>query len=58
MTNDVQRQLLADEIDDVSRSIERYEKDIAELKHKLAIKETRVDLLRRRKAKLEEGIDW
>lgn len=58
MTNDVQRQLLADEIDDVSRSIERYQKDIAELERKLYTKNVRLDSLRTRKAKLEEGIDW
>jgi len=58
MTNDVQRQLLADEIDDVSRSIQRYHKDIAELERKLSTKRIRLAVLQERKLKLEEGIDW
>lgn len=56
--NEFQRQLLADELDDTSRAIERYEKAIAELNHKVLIKQTRLHDLKEKKRKLEEGIDW
>lgn len=56
--NEFQRQLLADEIDDVSRTIERYEVALTKLKHQMDVKEHRLKDLRKRKAELEEGVDW
>lgn len=56
--NDLQRQLLADELDETCRSIERYEKDIAELNRKVLVKQTRLHELKEKKRQLEEGIDW
>lgn len=56
--NDLQRQLLADELNEVGQSIERYEKAIAKLQHQLLVKQTRLRDLKDRKTKLEEGVDW
>lgn len=52
------RQILADEINDVSQSIERYEKAIAKLEHQLMVKRVNLQKLRARKEELEEGADW
>ncbi len=56
--NEVQRQLLADELDNLCRSEERYKTDIASLERQLATKKTNLEKLRVKKAKLEEGVDW
>lgn len=56
--NETQRQLLADELDDTERAIERYEKAIAVLNHKVLVKQTRLHELKEKKRKLEEGVDW
>jgi hypothetical protein len=56
--NDVQRQLLADELDNICRSAERYKTDIANLERQLAVKKTNLEKLLIKKAKLEEGVDW
>jgi predicted DNA-binding protein YlxM (UPF0122 family) len=56
--NDVQRQLLADRIDEVSRRIERYEKDIILLESKASKKRVILETCKKELAELQEGVDW
>lgn len=56
--NDLQRQLLADRIDAVIRSIEGYTEAIAKLERQLSVKKTNLAKLEDELEKLKEGIDW
>lgn len=56
--NNLQRQLLADKLDELGRRIENYEKAIAELQRKTLVKQTRLHDLKVEQAQLQEGIDW
>lgn len=56
--NEVQRQLLADRIDETSRRLERYDTDIAKLDVQLARKRAARKATAEELAQLKEGIDW
>lgn len=56
--NDLQRQLLADRIDAVIRSIEGYTEAIAKLERQLSVKKTNLAKLEDELSKLKEGVDW
>lgn len=56
--NDLQRQLLADRLDEVCRSIDNYNKAILKLEHQLKVKKTNRALLLEQKSQLEAGVDW
>lgn len=55
--NDYQRQILADELNEVLLSIERYEKAIAKLEHQISVKNENLDKLKLKRDKLKEGVD-
>jgi uncharacterized protein involved in exopolysaccharide biosynthesis len=56
--NDIQRQLLADRINDVSRRVDNYTKAIADLERKLAVKRAYLEALEKELAGLNAGINW
>lgn len=56
--NESQRQLLADRLDDLGRSIDAARIAIAKAEKALARKYAAVDAMVEEKKKLEEGVDW
>ena len=56
--NEIQRQLLADELDDVERRIDRYHADIIKLQGQLKKKQDMLASLIEKRAELQEGVDW
>jgi hypothetical protein len=56
--NDVQRQLLADRIDETTRRLEHYDTDIAKLDVQLARKRAARKATAQELMQLKEGIDW
>lgn len=55
---DYLRQLLADELNDIGQSIERYEKAIDKLENQLRTKRLNLAKLRDKEKQLQKGVDW